>query len=677
MAFQNIPLRSILASITSVTGVDSMPWKNPLLYPVVPPNPEPPPVPRDYRWKIVMDITTQEHSASVTRDPGYYNGQDVSVGQWIANLTTGQAWQIITIESKDTLAVTAVVQDVYRYNTFRDSAQVGNGAPPPGMYVIFDTGPGGVPLIDPVPPAGTSSTFDTNIQSRFEYINLQYDYPLYQENNSFSIGDVVAGSDALNGFVLADAGNRIVVGRVTSISDTKPGWFTVNPVQKIVDNLDYLPGNIGSIIYTDLNNPGSITTTPGGTELYVKIRNNTRSVTYSSGLGPVTPGSIFQLNGVDVEINGTGSASDVISATNLVYPQTGVSASLEPVASVSATVTSNIASTYGEPALYATSSPATATINGVLVVFDITSTEPGYTDYSRAEQMAQAINNAAITDIIASAPTPLSLQIKNISGSAITIVNLTPDINGVPFAGPNSGSGLALYTPPTSEYKIRFIADDARAINFMNVVGDTVGDLGLVSVENGVKACGLYIEQGLRTATSTVVTTMTQLNSLSPMIGDQAYVINSDDGAGNNVNKWSMWLFDGSSWVVVSTQDSASTDARSLEYSVSNSTPLSVTVGKISTSRRITLITVEVTEAFNNSASLSIGYAISNPSPPPPEPSGLMVHDLIDLGVVGTYTTTTDIIFGIDTPSGDAIVTASFDNNGSTTGHAQIVVSYV
>src|SRR5690606_3525520 len=117
----------------------------------------------------------------------------------------------------------------------------------------------------------------------------------------------------------------------------------------------------------------------------------------------------------------------------------------------------------------------------------------------------------------------------------ITIVNGSSDINGVPFAGASSGSGLALSTPASITYNIEFTAVDARAINFLDVVGSTVNDFGLISVENGIKACGLYIEEGLRTATTTVVTNLTQLNTLSPLIGDSAYVIDSDDGQGNNV----------------------------------------------------------------------------------------------------------------------------------------------
>ena len=665
-------------TVISVLGVATMPWYNPSSFPIIPPNPQPTPIQKDYKWRITMQIDTQTQSSYQTRAPGVYNGQDVMVGLWIANVASGQAWQITTIESKTTFSVTCIVQDVYRYNTFRDVAGGGNGAPNAGTYVIFNIGDTGIPEIDPVPPSGVSSTFGINLQSRFEYINLQYDYPLYQAGNTFAYNDVVAVDTTAHSFVKSSSLNQVVVGRITSISDTIPGWFTINPVQKIVDNLDYLPGYVGDTIYTDLFIPGALTTAPGGSQVYIKLRDNTSSISVSTVLNGTTPaGSVFQLNDVDVTVGGTGTLTNVASAVNLVSTQTGVSAALVVSDNTIVTNPLNISSTYGEPALWANSTYATATINGVLVTFNIVSTDPGYTDYARATQMAQCINNANIPNIVASSPSTLILQITNTIGGAITIVNVAPDVNSVPFAGPNSGSGLPLITAASSTHQLKFTAVDSRAIDFFDVIGTATGDLGLVSVENGVKACGLYIEEGLRTAVSTVVANLAQLNALTPLIGDQAYVIDSNDGAGNNVGEWSLWLFNGSAWIRTSNQDSASTDAKSLEYTVTTISPATINIGQISTGRRVTLITVEVTIPFNLASTLDIGYQVNNPSLPAPVPSGLMATNLIDLTVAGTYTTSTDILFGTDTIQGDVEITAAYGKNSASIGSAQIIVSYV
>jgi len=673
MAFLNVPLKSIQGSVESVIGTETMPWYNPTSYPTRPPQQPATPVQVYFRWRISIVIERQTQSAYNTRAPGLYTGQDVSVGQWIANLVTGQSWQIITIESKTETAVTAIVQDIYRYNTFRDPSSSGNGSPNTGTYVIFDIGDTGVPEIDPIPSSGISSTFTINLHSRFQYINLQYDYPLYQANNNFAINDVIAASAVTHSFVLSDEINRIVVGRVTSISDTIPGWFTINPVQKIVDFLDYLPGDVGDIIYASTTTPGEITLTPGGSELYVKLRNNTSSVSLSRLAGPTNSGNVFQLNEVDILVTSPGTSSAIVTAVNLKSAETGVSAITALTPTTVQTNNAFISSLYGEPAL-AVSSPAKANINGTVVTFNIASTDPGYEGYARAEQMAMSINNAAIPYIVASTPHTLSLEIKNTIGGSITITNVNPDGGGVNFAGNPSGSGLALSTPASTNTRVQFTAVDARSINFLDVVGTTTLDFGLVSVENGTKACGLYIEKGLRTASTTVVLNLTALDSLSPLIGDQAYVIDSNDGQGNHVGEWSMWLFDGVIWVQTSSQASASTDAKSLEYIVTPSSPGSIIIGEISTGRRVTLITVEVTTPFNGPSVLNIGYRINNN---PPQDSGLMPDSIIDLTVVGTYSTVTDILFGADTPQGDVTITANYLRSGATTGSAQILVSYV
>lgn len=653
-------------------GTESLPWTNPLLLPVPSGNPPPPTVPRDYRWQMTVNITFQTQSSNLTRDPGFYNGQDVSVGQWIAGTSTGQVWQIISILSKNVNGLVMIVEDIFRYNTFRDPSQSGNGAPISGTYVIFELNDSGVPIIDPVPPSGTSADFGTNLSSRFEYINLQYDFPVQVPGNSFAVGDVIAADPVGHTFVEADANHRTVVGRVTSLSDIKPGWITINPVQKVVDYLDFLPGNIGDIIYSSITTPGALTTSSTeGTQIYIKLRNNTHTLSDSTSSGPTTPGNTFLLNNVYVTVGGSGTAANLVSAVNPLSAQTGVTVSLIQAPSSVTTDPSLINSFYGEAVMWAITSPATATINGHLVTFNITASDPGYTNYTRPPQMAQAINNAAIAGIVASATDNATLTITNTTGGSITIVNTQADVNGVPFGGSNSGSGLVLFTPATTNHLLEFIAVDARAINFLDVTGSPTLDFGLISTENGVKAAGLYIAQGLRQSITTVVSNLTQLNALSPLIGDSAYVINSNDGSGNNVGQWSVWLWDGVIWVQTSSQASAGTDAQSFQYeSIIHSTN-NITIGKLSTGRRVTLITVNVTSPFD-AGTMSIGYTIGASI----NSTALMDVPLIDLTIVGTYETNSDILFGTDTITGDVNVTMSFIGT-ATTGVADIVVSYV
>ena len=677
MSFLNIPLKSVQANLIAVTPTDFMPWYNPLLFPVPPGNPTPPAEQKAFRWALDFEVSQQLTSSYSTRKPGAYDGQDISVGQWIAHTATGSAWQIISVLAKTTSTMTVIVQDVYRYNTFKDPTQLGNGTPTPGYYVVFNVSDGGVPEIDPVPEVGVSSNFFTNLLSRFEYINLQYDFPLYQAGNDFQINDVVGTDVTTHSFKLSSDSSTIPIGRITSISDTIAGWFTFNPVQKITDFLDALPGNVGDIIYTDINNPGGLTLTPGGSQIYLKIRNNTNSVTYSGVETSTTPGDVLQINEINAIIGGSGNLDDLVTATNLINTQTGVNAAKVLTPSTITTNMSLITPTYGEPLLSVAGPMATASINGTTVTFNIGSSDSGYTGYARAADMAKSINNANISNIVATTIGTAALVISNTSGGTITIVNGIADSNGIYFADTNSGSGLALTAAASTQHWVKFTAVDSRPIDFLDVVGSPVGNYGLISVENGVKACGMYIAEGIRTTVSTVVANLAGLAALTPYVGDQAYVINSVDAQGNNAGEWSQWLFNGSIWVRISNQDSASTDAKSFEYTLTTAAPASINIGQISTGRRVTLITVEVTIPFNLTSTLDIGYQVNNPSLPAPVPDGLMATNLIDLTVAGTYTTSTDILFGTDTLQGDVEIIATYGKNSASIGSAQIIVSYV
>lgn len=669
MGFINKPIKTIGAVVQSSSGAQSLPWANIVDYPVTPGETAPTPIPKDFIWELVFVVTTQIHSAVSSRSPGKYTGMDVSVGQWIADSTSGQAWQIIEVREKTDTQVRVLVQDVYRYNTFRDPSGIGRADPLPGYFIIFNLSDSGIPQIDPVPEFGVSSSFAQNLNSRFEYINTQYDFALYQENNTFQEGDVIAADNDTNTFLLADGSHRVVLGRVTSISNEKPGWFTINPVQKIVDFLDYLPGDIGDIVYYD---GADLTLDATGPQVYVVLRKHTPSRTTGKHPTPPSAGDVLQINGVNI----TFTSDDMMTAVsdiNLHTPDTGVAA--DTAVAAKSVYSGYITSIYGETALFAASSPATAQINGVTVVFDITATDPGYEEYARAAQMADAINRANIPDITASSPALTDLVITNSAGGEINITDQTPDINGVYFAGPDSGAAIPTYTPANTDGVLRLTAVDARAINLLDVVGEPTVTLGIVSVENGVKAAGMYIRDGLRSARTTVVADLQQLGALEPIAGDGAFVIDSTDQLGNNSGEWSMWVYDGAIWVKTSTHDSATTDARSLEATIAHDTAEDIVVGNISTGRRITLITVDVTEQFDSDATLAIGYSIASAAD---ENTGsLMTPETIDLTTPGVYTGSSSILFGTDTPTGDVTINAKYIGNGATTGAAQIIVSYL
>lgn len=660
--------------VFSVNPTENMSW----VFPSVPPINPPLTFQKPFRWRIEMKLPgdlllPQTQSSSYTRNPGQYNCMDINVGMWISDINNGNSWQIIEVVSKTTTTIIVIVQDIYRYNTFKDRTGQGNGSPAIGNYLAFELGLNGLPAIDT--DLDVSSAFTQNISGRFDYINIQYDYPLYQAGNSFGINDVLAVDPITHTYVLADPTHKIAVGRVTSISDTISGWFTINPVQKVVDNLDYLPGNIGDTIYSSNTEPDGVTTTPGGAPVYIKLRNNTQTTSISTGSGPTTPGNQFELNETIITVNGSGNTTDLLTAVNSESSNTGVSAI--SVASPT-TAISNVSDTkYSFVFIYVDSaSYATSTINGTLVTFDVGITESGIT-YALSEQMAIAINNANVSNIVAEASGD-NLILTNTVGGSIEIVNLTADVDGMFFAGPGSGTGIPLSTAASGNSYILFTAIDARPIDFLDVTGNPVEDFGLISTENGVKAAGLYIEQGLRTPSTSVVVDLAARNALSPIIGDQAYVIDSNDGLGNNVGMWSMWIWDGVQWVATQYEQGVDSSAKTLSLTLDSTTVASnSTIGTISTGTRVSQIVVEVTTAFDGNPTLDIGYTVSDGANTESSNTGLMSNQLIDLSTVGTYTTTSDILFGTDTITGDVVITTEQNFTGSTTGSLQILVSYV
>lgn len=369
--FNGLPVLTITGVLSATPSViASLPWNG---------------TTRPYKWSITLAVTAQPQSSTSSRVKFLYNGQDVNVGQWVTNISNGLAYQIVSISAKTNTSVTCVIEDVFRYNTWRAPAKNGTATPTTGTYLIFKLSDDGSPMVDPI-PSGAAVSFFPTLTSRFQYINEQYDFPLSQPgltSITFVYGDVIATDESTQTYVLADSSHANVVGRVTAVDDTGT-VFTINPIRKIVDSLDFLPGQVGDVIYTDLTDPGKLTATPGGTEVYLKLRNNTQSTVTSVSLAsttvPVTntfspPNYTFTVNGVLATVGGTGLAQDVVDAINSTSLTSGVSATLQT----------------------------------------------------------------------------------------------TPTIN------------------------IICIAVDARPINLVDVLGSAMSDVGLVSVENGVKAAGMYI----------------------------------------------------------------------------------------------------------------------------------------------------------------------------------------
>jgi hypothetical protein len=620
--------------------------------------------PKYYTWQLELSISPQTHSSHLTRQPYEYSGYDINVGDWISNNNSGLSLQIISVERKTRTSATVIVEDIMRYNTFRDPGGSGDGALGVGQAIIFGLNEEGMPGLDPIVPSGVSKTFYANISSRFLSFNDQFFFNLTEEGHSFEIGDIVAADSSTNSFVLADQTNSRVVGEVVMIGPT-PNDFYVLPPQKVKDDFDYLVGDKCDDLYIDGSSPGKLTLSSSSKKIvYVKLRNNTLSYNVGTVINPsTTAGYTFELNNELIVVSGTGTIADITNDINAIQSITGVSASSQPVPNEMRTAVSSLF--YGQPGLYTSTSP-TAIINGITVVFDINTQGLLETGLNIAveEDMVEAINRdmlgAGNTDIVADVVSSNAIRIQSLNGNALTITNGTTDANGVGFAGGNSGSGLPLSVSSVSGVNLRLEADDARSIELRNISGTVLEDFGIFSCENGQKAAALTVEQTLREASLLVVGDIPGRDALSPLIGDQVFVVDSGNG------EWAQYLWDGSSWVVIATQDSAKTDADTihllLNYTYSSNT---YEIGKISNNSRITLITVVVNNSFDGSPTLTIGDVGDN--------ERLMDNEIHDLSATGTYVIHSDHLY--DTGS-DVSINAYFDPGGSSQGDIEIILSY-
>ncbi len=612
--------------------------------------------PKYYRWNVAITVTAQNHGSHLTRKDFEYNGLDVQVGDWIAEATSGICCRIVSISAKTTTSVTAVVEDWLRYNTFRSTS--GNGIFATGPSVIFQLNENGHPMIDPVPASITSSTFYQNINSRFQYLNPQMHYVLDQTSHGFSVGDVI--SITSSGFAkTTSASANKTIGTVTN-PGPGPNQFMMRPNTRIIDFNPAIPGNVGDFIYTDNSTAGGLTTnSASGKVQFLKIADAIASSVTGTQVNPtVTANDVLEINETAVTLTST-TLTQTIADINAGTSTHGVTASSSPSPTTASTAVESLA--YGLVGVYP---GGVITINGTTVTFSTTTA--GQAKYG----IAVGVENDLVTDINAASPSNItaSLSGTNIiltesTGGSITIVNVTNDGNGTAVAGPSSGTGFELSTGASSGNFIKLTRADGGEILLDETTGTPLNALGLYSVHNGRPPLAVTVEQGIVAGggSTTVVADITARNALSPSVGDLAYVID------NGNSEYAFYVYSGGAWKLLADEDSANTDANTISATITQAGGSGTTaIGTVSDGSRINLISVEVTQAFDDTPTLTIGDASDN--------DRLVTDDEIDLGTVGTYTIQPAYQY---TTGSDATINAYFNVASATTGSAKILVSYM
>ena len=542
-----------------------------------------------YRWEVTFSVTQQLHGSHLTRDDFKFNGLDVVVGDWLAESTTGDCWKIISISAKSTTSVTAVVEDWLRYNTFR--ASNGNGAPSNGSGVVFSLNEKGIPMLDPL-PTSTAGSFYPTLASRFEYLNPQTNYVLEQTAHGFTKGDVVAVSGT--GFSKANTSTMARMIGVVTEAGPGPNQFMILPNNQIIDFDPTIPGNQGDYVY--VSSSGALTTSDTGKIAFLKLQAAIPTVLTGTASNPELPHDhTIKLNGQTVQF--TNSGSNVTLALQVgqinAVANTDVVAASTPTATV---ITSDGDNTiYGLVGGYTNFSAAIDSGSGNTTV-NFTTKGSQYAGVATPEDMAIDINAANIANLSVTASTTVLTLTEN-NGNAVTITNVTNDTNNNPFVGASNVSGLPASTNATGTSKLQLTRSDGGPIDVYESTEHFRLNTGIASGHTGMYPLAMNIEQGIRTGGTTLVANITARDSLAAMAGDQAYVTNSGDG------EWALYLYDGSGWIEISNEDSATVDAKTMQTSFSmpvggfgNSSTNNL--GNISPGRKIQSVSVDVTTAF-------------------------------------------------------------------------------
>lgn len=587
----NIPAKVMPVTVSTIEGVEYWPFPNSSSDPWYSQSA----TPRHYRWRITFSVTSVSHGSNLTRDDFAFNGLDIRVNDWIAGASDPKTLKIVSIEAKTPTSVTCIVEDWLRYNTFK--ASTGNGIFNTGSAVVFTLNENGIPVLDPL-PSTVNNQFFPGVVSRFQYLNPQVNYVLEQKSHSFVKGDAVSVTS--DGFVKSNASTAVsLVGVVT---EPGPGdnYFMILPNNKIIDFDPAIPGVQGDSIYVDTDGTLSSASTSTNKIIFLNIQSPVATEQLGNVNDPVVPaGTSIEINGAGLTFSANTNLSDTIDLINTQTANSDVVASSSPTPTI--VVSNSVGTANG---LVGGTPPFSATINGTLVSFTTTGSQ--YAGISTPEDMAIDINSASINNLVATA-TATVLTLTQTQGVGITIVNGDPDASGNPFVGSSNISGLVATTAPTGTARLKLSRSNGGEVLILDSTLGFQNSTGVYSGQNGSLPLALNVEQGIRTGGVTVVADISARDTLAGLVGDQAYVL--DAGLG----EWALFLYNGSAWTLIATEDSSTVDARTLTTTFTAPFSGNVDVqsmGSVSAGRKITTVSVEVSDTFaggSNTPSIEIG----------------------------------------------------------------------
>jgi hypothetical protein len=630
-----------------------------------------------YKWLITANIDSGiTHSSYLTRIANIYTGLDITNGMWVMATDSAPSVRINEIKAQSDYTITFIAEDVDRFNTFNDTTSSGDGifnTSQGTQIVFFQLGDDGLPMFNPLPTTinGADPNFMFNVaqvESRFRVFNPTEEVQLYQVNHGFTAGDIITIDQSTSQFRNANSSDIFRLGTVTVVGPG-PNYFYVEPVTKILMNLEpSLPGPVGGIVWIDPTT-GDISTSSSNSNAAVYMKVSPAVPTFStSSIAASTlstyNGFGFSINQVQLVLAGTAAdpqpVSYLIDLINSATAEHGVIAQMgsQPT-SIVGTVPTPTAVLQGANMQFAING-VTVTVTPPSIVFGVGS-QLGWWDFVRAiNELTDQHGVYATLDIGSGL-----ITLTNNFGSAITIEDITPAATSGGHSSFKDACGFPSIILAGPANYLQLIRPDGGPIvitDNINTGSYLISSGGINSAANGSLPMALVIDQSMYANANYVVPNIAARDALSNMrVGDQAYVQADANG------QWAMYLYTASGWVLTADKASAATDANTLELTVTPTTQASQAIGVVSASSRIINVTVQVTTAFDGTASVSIGTNAAS--------EAIMAAANIDLSSLGNYEIDSSYVYA-DSMT-DFGVYVYFTPNGASHGQATVIVSYL
>ena len=612
-----------------------------------------------YRWILTADISYAPHGSHMTRLPFYYTGLDVAPGMWVMSVVEPKALKVISVINSTDSSVTCLVEDVDRYNTFKDPTGSGLGAfQIPADLIFFELGDDGLPIMDPLPANALNPGVISSVEARFRVFNPLIENKFFQLNHGFTEGQVLKLNATTQKFEQADGDDVYIVGTVIA-TGPGPNYFYLSPSTKIITNLlPALPGNVGDAVYLD-SVTGELTNVPNGSPIYIKMTDAVSAYTVGTTDLPSTgAGNSTKINNVLVTFN-DGAISDIIDSINATTAQHGVIASMSAAPTVLASAGSYPSTTLpASGVLQFKLNGVDTRISGLSINFQ-DSGDIGFWDIIRAvnEQTAKHGVTAKIDFGLGG-----KIVLTNESGGAIDFVNIEPVVSSGSVKTISDALGLSELNASGAPTRLKLNRVDGGPITLTDVSGSFTYDTGLKSVSNGAAPIALVVDKSINATGNYIVDNIAARDNLTGIrTGDQVFV-----KSGITSGEWELYVRTGDAYTKIADHDSAVADASTLSIEVAFDTASPVSLGNVSSGTRIANVTVVVESPFNALATIDVGTVDDH--------DAVFSTANIDLTVAGTYEGSTSFIYeGAE----DGELYVHLNAAGSSSGRARVMVSYL